>query len=234
MATLLETCQAAIEEIGGFDVPSSIFGNSDPDAIHLKRAAMRTGRELEREYKWQVLRTEYTFDTADGTSAYDFPTDIRRFANVTFWSDSDNWPLIKVSNIGWRELNSGINVSGILFYFDVFGNEIHLHPTPTSIRTIDFDYYSKYYANSSGGTAKEEFDDDSDTFRLDDDLLLLGTIFHFLKRKRLPYAEEKAEYLSAIGHLQADDTPKPIIDVARIPYDSGLPRPNFPDGGFGT
>lgn len=232
MASLLETCEAAIEEIGGFDVPSSIFGNSDPDAIHLKRAAMRAGRELETEYVWQALRTEYTFDTENGTSAYDFPEDIRRFANVTFWSDDDDWPLIKVSNIDWRALNSGINVSGIIYYFDVFGNQIHLHPEPTNIRKIDFDYYSKYYANSSGGTAKEEFDDDNDTFRLDDDLLLLGTIFHFLKRKRLPYAEEKAEYLERIKHLRADQSPKPVINMSQGALRGGLPYPRVPDGSW--
>jgi len=232
MATLFELCQDAIERIGGFSTPSSIFGNNDPDALLLKQAAKQMGRELVREYSWQSLYTEYTFDTVASTVAYDFPSDVQRFANITFWSDTDDWPLLKVSNIGWRELNSGVTVSGILFYFTIFGDQVQLHPAPGDVRKIDFDYYSKNYALSSGGTDKADFSDDSDTFRLDDELATQGIVFHFLKRKRLPYAEEKAEYLTTISHLQADDTPKPTIDVGRTPLSGGIPRPNLPDGSF--
>lgn len=230
MATLLEICEAAIEEIGGFQTPSSIIGNNNPDARLLKRCASRTGRELERGYKWQELRIEYTFNTADGTSAYDFPTDIRRFANLTFWSDSDDWPLVKVSNIDWRALNSGITIAGIIYYFDIFGSQIHLTPTPSSIRAIDFDYYSKQFCEDSGGTGQDDWQADDDVFRLDDDLAILGTRYHFLARKRLPYAEEKADYLQAIKDLQADDTPKPVIDMAG--GTRGLPYPRVPDGSW--
>jgi len=234
--TLEDICTAALEEIGGFDIPSSFFGNDNPDAVQIRRAALRMGRELEREYKWQDLRTEYTFDTVASTTAYDFPTDIRRFSNVTFWSRSDQWPMIKVSNIGWRELKSGIDVSGVLFYFDIFGSTINLHPEPEGIRTIDFDYYSKNYCTDATGNPKDKFTSDDDIFRLDEDLAILGTIFHFLKRKRLPYAEEKSEYLEAIRHLLADDKPHPVIDVGRTPLDGTLPRPtsNYPDGSFQT
>lgn len=232
MATLLEIVQAASEEINEFATPSTIFGNSDPEAIRLKRAALRMGRELESEYKWQRLRTEYTFNTVDGTTAYDFPSDIRRFANITFWSADDNWPLINVSNVGWRELNSGINVSGVLYYFSIFGNKINLHPEPDSVDRIDFDYYSKNYCTDSGGTSKEAFTADSDIFLLDEDLGVLGTIFHYLKRKRLPYGEEKAEYLERISHMQADDTPSPILDVSRAPLSIGWPYSQYPDGSW--
>lgn len=60
--TLLTICQDAIEEIGGFQTPSTIIGNADNDAKLLLRCASRVGRELERV----VARDHNKFKTEGG------------------------------------------------------------------------------------------------------------------------------------------------------------------------
>jgi len=222
MATLLENCQAAIEEIDGFDVPGTIFGNDDPTAILLKRCANRVGRELARDYKWQELKAEHTITTTSGDSDYAFPTDIQRFANLTFWNDTDQWPLVNVSDIGWRELQSGIVVSGVRFYFSVFGDQVNLYPTPSSSFTIKFDYYSSYFAKASDGTEQEEFEADTDTFRLPDDVLILGVLARFKMRKGLSADAEIADYRRAVVSHLRNSRPDKMIDVGGVNSRRGL------------
>jgi hypothetical protein len=231
MATLLGICQAAVEGVlNAPSTPQTIVGNSSPDAVLLKRCASDVGRELERGWKWQVLEREYTFATVDGTADYDFPDDIRRFSDLTVWDRTGARPLVRVSNISFQALKSGIYVSDVRWYFKVSANRINLNPTPSEIVTIAFNYYTKQFCETSGGTGLDDWAADTDVSRLDDHLMMLGVRQRYLARQGLAFAEEKAEYLKAISDLRADDSPKGIIDVGRIP--SQPAEINVPEGSW--
>jgi hypothetical protein len=230
MATLLSLCTEVIEGIDSFDAPSSIVGNDDPSAVLLKNIASQVGRELVRDVRWEVLKTPYSFATVASTSAYSVPADFGRFANLTFWNTSENQPLIgPLSAVDWAALTRGITVIGIRYAFAMYGGFINITPTPTAVQNIGYDYYSKYFCTNSGGTAIENWAADSDIWRLDSDLAVLGMRYRFRARKGLPFSEEKADYLQAIKSLQFDDSPKALIDVSGLPrgkYD-GIPSGNF-------
>ncbi len=228
--TLLQICQDAAEGVQDVSVPSTIFGNSAPSARLLKSLAQDTGRSLERSYKWQALKREYNFATSDGVTGYDLPDDIRRFANMTLWSATDQWPLLDASDAAWRALQTGIVASGIRFFYSVFANRLNLDPAPgASPFTIVFDYYSKYFIETSGGTGIDRWAADTDVSRLDGNLMTLGIRYRYLARAGLPYDEEKAEFLDAIKHLIADDRPRPIINVGMVPRYRPV---NVPDGNW--
>lgn len=228
--TLLQICTDAIEGVQENAVPSTIIGNSSPTAVLLKSCAQDIGRSLERGYNWQALKTAYTFATSDGVTAYDLPADIRRFVNMTIWSSTDQWPLVNVSHKQFRALQSGIVVSSIRFQYSVFANQMNINPAPgADAVNIVFDYYSKYFCESSGGTGQDRWAADTDVSRLDGNLMTLGIRYRYLARQGLPYDEEKAEYLDALSHLRADDQPLTIIDVGVVPQ--GLPV-NVADGNW--
>jgi hypothetical protein len=229
--TLLSICQDAIKGVQSTDTPTTIATNTgNPDAVLLKSCATDIGRALERGYKWQALKREYTFATVNGNADYDFPTDIRRFADLTIWDRDGARPLVKVSNIGFQMLKSGIYVSGVRWYFNVSNDQLNLSPTPSGVVTMAFNYYSKQFCETAAGAGLDDWASDSDVSRLDDNLMTLGVRYRYLARQGLPYGEEKAEYLAAISDLRADDSPHPIIDVGRIPgYE---PQTNVPDGGW--
>jgi hypothetical protein len=232
MATLLSICQDAIRGVQSTDVPTTIAAStSNPDAVLLKSCASDVGRALERGYKWQALKREYTFATVNGTADYDFPTGIRRFADLTIWDRSGARPLVKASDITFQALKSGIYVSGVRWFFTVSDNQINLSPTPTAAYTFAFNYYTKQFCETSGGSGLDDWADDSDVPRLDDNLMTLGIRYRYLARQGLPYGEEKGEYLEAIRDLLADDRPHPVIDVGRTPRDE-CPV-NVPDGSWG-
>lgn len=233
MATLAEICQDALTGIDGFGIPTTFVGNEENQTAELTLSlATQVARELTRKYKWQVLKKEHSFTTVNGQEGYDLPEDFQRFANLTFWSESDRWPLIQVSNVGWRELKSGLIVSGIRFYFIVSGGKFRINPTPSSAYQIAFDYYSKNFALSSNGSdEKSEWTDDDDIWRLDPDLLTLGIRYRFRSRKGQPFAEDKADYIDAIRDALFDDTPKPVIDTGVVPR-RDLLEANVPDGNW--
>jgi hypothetical protein len=228
--TLLSICIDAMEGVQDVAVPTTIIGNTSPTAKLLKSAAQDIGRFLEREYSWQALKKSYSFATSDGVTAYDIPEEMRRFANMTIWSDTDEWSLRLVGDKGYRTLLSGIVAPSIRFYYSVFANQINLNPAPGATSySIVFDYYTKYFCESSGGTGQDRWAADSDVSRLDDNLMALGVRYLYLQRNGLPFDEEKASFLTASKSLLADDRPREIIDVGVMPQ--AVPV-NVPDGNW--
>ena len=221
MAALLTICQDAMAGVLNYNGPtqfSSIVGNTDPGAVLLQSCAQQVGRELTRGYNWEELKKPYSFTTSAGAEGYALPSDFQRFCNLTLWSQNDHWPLIQASNVAWRELKSGIVISGVRYYFNVFGRKLNINPIPgASTHTIAYDYYSKQYCTNAAGVWQDDWLADTDIPILDAELLTLGIRMKFLSRHKLPYAEEKGDYLQAIKDFQADNTTKSIIDVGRLP-----------------
>lgn len=233
--TLLQICTAAMEDVDGFNIPTTIINNEDPTAVILKRAARKAGRELAAKVKWQALLDEHTFATENGTAGYDLPDDYGQFASITFWDRSNDWELLGPATPKvWQNLQSATISAGVRYWFRVSGNSFQIYPTPTTANTIAYDYYSRYYCTSSGGTAQEDWASDNDLCRIDSELMTLGVSYYFKKAKGLPFAEEKADYISGILDNQSNDTPKGTVDFgASNPLvDVGIG--NIPDTGFGA
>lgn len=228
--TLLQLCQGALEGFDGVDVPETIIGNSDLTAVLLKAAAKQVGKELARK-NWQALITAGTITTVSGTSQYAIPAGFKRFANDTFYNVSEYQQMYgPYTPRTWAELTRGIALSTVQYSFRVAANYIELYPTPSSVQTIGYDYYSRYYCTTSGGTAQEEWTADTDLNRLDDDLFMLGIRYRVAKAKGLPFAEDKADYLQAIDDEIWDDTPKQAVDVSGVPRQA---TSNIPDSNWG-
>ncbi len=216
--TLLQIVTDAMEGVQDVAVPTSIIGNTSPTAKLLKSCAQDIGRFLERTYSWQALKKEYSFATSAAVTGYDIPEEMRRFANMTIWSDTDEWPLVKVTDSDWRVLQSGGVISALPFRFSVFDNRINLHPAPgADPYTIKFDYYTKYFCESSGGTGQDRWAADNDVCRLDDNLMVLGVRYKYLERNGLPFDEEKASFIEATDSLFTDDRPREMIALGRGP-----------------
>lgn len=230
MATLLSICQDAAKGVQSIATPGTIATNSSADATLLMSAATDIGRKLARRFKWQELKNPYTFATVDGTADYDFPPDLRRFADMTIWDETQARPLVKLNDVHFRTLKSGIYVPAVRTYFTVSRNQINMTPTPTSVVNITFDYYSRQYCEDAGGTGLDRWTNDTDVARLDEDLFILGTRYRYLARHGLPYAEEKDEFLEACSDLLADNQPRGVIDVSRIWGEAE--ETNVPEGGW--
>lgn len=227
--TLLTICQDALKEIGGFNVPETIVGNTDPTAVQLLALANRSGRELALDYKWEVLLETHTFSTADGTAAYALPADFHSIADGTAWDRTNDWRLAgPASKRAWEQFqSSAVTSSGLRAWFRIQGRQFNLYPTPSSVRSIAYEYYQNTFVSPAAGSDKISFTLDTDTARIDEDLVLLGVKYRFKLAKGLPHGEEKAEFENRKTALQSINKGAPVVDFRGGSYEHGIPETGF-------
>ncbi len=62
-STMLQLCQQVIGELGTRTQPAVIAASNDTDLLQILALMNAVGYELQREYQWQALTTEYRFPT---------------------------------------------------------------------------------------------------------------------------------------------------------------------------
>ena len=220
--SLLTMIQTAAEEIGAFDAPTSVIGSTDQSVIQLEALANRAGKRLATRYNWQILVKEGTFLTVAtesqgtmaslGSGAADY-SDFDHILNDTVWnrtqSERVGGPL---SANDWQQEKATISV-GVYNYWRLRGDSFLMYPTPTAGETVAFEYVSKNWCESSGGTDQSAWAADTDTGILDEDLMTKDIIWRFYMAKGLPYDEQFRDYEVTLKDALLRDGGKPIISL---------------------
>lgn len=232
--TLKTSCDAALNLISGFGVPSSYIGSVDPTAKLCVALANKIGQFLERNYRWTALVKEGSITTVADQADYAKPTDFRAFANMSQWDRTNFLPLNgPTSPAEWQWLKGSQVTAGIERWFRVKGTKIHIHPTPTaSSESIFFDYYSKDWITdvSEVDTFVSAFTADNDTILLDEALFELELRWRFLAAKGFPFEAEYKEAEALRDALTADDGGSRVIKMGG----TQMLLDNVPEVGFGV
>jgi len=234
--SLITICQNACDEVG-LKRPTSIIGNSGATERRCLRYAERIGREFVRK-NMDLLIYEHTFVTADGTADYAMPSDFDHFVADTHWNRTTDRKMYPIMPDEWQLYKSGLVDAQITDRFRIKGREgqMSLHPTPSGTETIAYEYVSKNFCESAGGTAQSVWTADTDVglstaveqFEGYEDLIELGLIWRLLNRLGEPYAEEKAEYQSILNTFIAQTNPQKVKMDGHFPATSNIPDANFP------
>ena len=91
-----------------------------------------------------------------------------------------------------------------------------MSPTPTAGESVKFEYLSKNWVDTSGGSTAnaDKFTGDSQTTVLEEELIVLGVVWRFLKLKGLPYDQQFLEYQTRMIEYTNQDGAKPILRMA--------------------
>ena len=234
--SLLSICQNACDEVG-LKQPSSIIGNAEPIPKRCLRYAQKTGRELIRE-NFDLLIDEYTFNTVNGTESYAVPGDFDHFVPYTHYNRTTDRKMYPIQPEEWQHYKSALVDTQINDRFRFRGRtgQLFIHPTPTSAETMSYEYVSKNFCESQGGTAQSSWQADTDVglataveqFEGYEELFELGLIWRLLNRLGEPYAEEKAEYDRILSTHKAQTLPQKVRMDGNFPATSNLPDANFP------
>jgi len=131
------------------------------------------------QYPWQALRGRYEIGLTTDTE-YPLPDDFRAFIPNTLFVNGQIWPAdFPADTAEWSYLKSGSIGSTALTTVRLLGDELHIH-SPTSGDAISFEYLSKYPV-LAGVTPQQRFTADTDTWRLDDDLILRDILWRHKK-----------------------------------------------------
>ncbi len=179
--SLISICQDAASQLG-LAQPSVISGSSDLTAQLLMRYAQQAGKELSKYHDWQNLIVEKTFTSvATQVQTASLPTsDYDRLPlNVELWNRSLNLRYVgPTPQRTWQRLKSGV-AAGAIGYWRILGNQINIYPVPTAGQTLAYEYISKKWCQSAGGTGQALWMADTDVANIPEDILTLEIVWRF-------------------------------------------------------
>lgn len=222
-----------------------MVGSTDQTAIQMLALAQREGKSLSRRSNgvrgFLVLIQEETITTVADQANYDMPSGFRYLIDETLWDRTNFWELRgPMTPQQWQVFKSGLLASGAASRRRVrvkvgsdFGKELHIDPVPSSSGdTLVYEYVSDLWCQSSGGTGQSAWADDTDTGILDEDLMQLGLIWRFLKKKGLDYSEEFNEYEIEVKQALARDGGSQILDMSDRADKVFVSTANIQDGNW--
>lgn len=237
MASLLDICTRALDDISSFNVPTFFIGSTDGTAKTLVAAARKVGEEMVRDYNWQEMSRTATVATVDTVSLYDLEADYDRIESDTMYNSSAARPMWgNTTKREWSAVTNLVGVTDINYRWRLYRNQIQLEPAADGVFTFDYEYLSKAYCTDSVGVDRVDgWVADTDLPSLPADLFIAGTRYYFAKAKGLANIASSAgaEYDAIIDSRTSKNTPSQAVNMAagvRTPSTYGYSfRRNFPD-----
>ena len=212
---------------------TALVGSTDPAARRALELAHDAGEEIAQHYAFSQIRVLYSFATVDGQADYTLPDDLHSIIDDTLYDQTQRRKIFPVTAQRWAALQAGVSFSSIETSFRVIDGALRLFPTPSSVRTIALEYWSKDWVSLNAGGAAALFESDSDTTRFPERLLRLSLKWRELRQRGLDYAQEEQDYRDALELAVAAD--EPTGDLWLQPADGFalIGWGNIPDGGYG-
>jgi hypothetical protein len=200
---ILQVCQDVALVIS-LERPEGVFASDLREHLELAALANSIGRRIAYQtHDWQWLKFIATL-TGDGvTENTDLPSDFQRLLKkARMWpSAMPNSPLSWIRDTdAW----TGYEVSGFTPPFGIWtiiGDQLHVKPVIGDGETVKFAYLSRSFVIGVDATPEDttKFTADADVFLLDNDVLRLGMIWQWKANKGQAYAEDMANYETALA-----------------------------------
>jgi hypothetical protein len=225
LLTIVQNASARL----GLTRPSTVTTSSDPLAVTLLGLAQEEGKTLARRHSWQVMQSEYTFSTVASTASYALPTGFDRILVDTVFNRTSRRRMMgDLTPAQWQETQASL-VTMVNPAFRIRGNLFYISPTPSAVETVAYEYISKNWCQSAGGTGQEAWNLDTDTGILDEELMTLGIVWRFRAAKGLDYAESMNSYELQVANAILRDGAPVRIDTSNCERDRVPNAPVVPE-----
>ncbi len=234
--TLLALVQNAADTIG-VPRPAAVAGSTDQQIRQLFALANKEGQSLAKRYPWTALQAEATHTTLAAELQGVMTTIASGFEyiiNETIWDRTQDVRVGgPVSPQRWQAYQAQ-PITGPYGRYRIRLGNLYLIPAPTAGRIVAFEYQSRNWCQSSGGTGQSAWAADTDTGVLSENLMELGLVWRFKQAKGLDYGEDMRTYEMQIADAMARDGGKQRIDVTSddmigADYQPGI---GVPDGSW--
>lgn len=227
-------------------VPSSIANSEGSESLF--QAINDAGKLMLKQHDWSVLQVEQTITLVQGQESYPLPADFDRFIPYTGW-DQTNLRMMVGSQSAQRWQwgnNVTVTLSQFRRWFRIQATSgkngvIRIFPTPEADGDVlVYEYISRNWAQDSMGTAKASMTSDTDTPRLDDDLVSWGGTWLFKQSEGLAYLDDRNDWERMFLDIAGGDAPPqiawsncdPVWRRGTFNWRAAWPC-NVPDGGYG-
>jgi len=193
--TVLEIGKEVALKIG-ISQPTAVFGSTNREDVELLRAIKDAALDLAQIHEWQLLRKIATITGDGSTLTHSLPSDfLHVMADVQMYTSEFQTALTFVENPDdWLRYDVQ-SYDFVVNVWTIYQDLIHTKPALGSAITGKYWYMSDLlWLDTDATTTKNAIAADDDTFRLDDDALILGAAYKYRQNKGQPYAEEMADY----------------------------------------
>ena len=178
----------------------------DPQLLGLKIGETGTGAD---GITYQCLGdwNQYPFvDLADDCAGIDTGTMVNMNQRVPMQAvNMHQWMVMKANSVS-------VGTTGI---FNIRDKSIYIFPGLADETPIQFLYYTNLPVIGADGTHKAKFDNPSDTCVIPEEILMLGTMFRYLKDKDIGnWNEVEQEFYSTLRDYEARGQAPQQIDLA--------------------
>ncbi|MEL6758228.1 MAG: hypothetical protein AAFP81_17485 [Pseudomonadota bacterium] len=220
--TVLSAIQQACTVIG-LEKPDSVFGSTEREHVELADLANEIGERIAKAAEWRVLAAVETITGDAVTTAWPLPADYDRMTKDSkVWLSTYQTPATRISSLDdWLERE----VREIDFLYNawiIFGGNMNIKPELAVGATAKFYYQQNTFVRASDNTRKAAFDNDGDSFMLDERMLRLGIIWQWKETKGLPYAEDMTNFEMLQSKRIAEDAGAKEIKMGRVRLPRGV------------
>lgn len=178
----------------------------DPATLGLKPGETGTGSD---GVTWQCMGdwNQYPFaELADDCAGIDTGTMVNMNQRVPMQAvNMHQWMVLKANSVS-------VGTTGI---FNIRDKSIYIFPGLADGTPIQFLYYTEKPIIASDGTRKHKFDNSTDTTIIPEEILMLGTVYRYLKDKDVGnWSEVEQEYYSTLRDYEARGHAPQQIDLA--------------------
>ena len=184
----------------GFLKVAQFTGTIDPDNNQMVAIANRVAYEILNFYPWNGLLKETTINLTTGQALYPLPADFQSIISDSAWeADGSRKVDMPVSNAEWYMFKFSAFSDGGTIRARLMGKEIEVID-PNTGDSFQIEYVTKFPILNAIAAPIEWFTADTDTWLLDDQLLILGVQAHWQQAKLMPsYVEHMQNYMSKMN-----------------------------------
>ena len=166
---------------------------------------------------------------------YALPDDYDSIVPRTQWDKSKHWEMLGPESAQqWEWLLSGFISTGPRIRWRLLGGYFQIWPGYSANENLGFEYRSKGWALSSGGTVQNSFTADTDTCIYPDRLMVLSTKLKYFQAKGFDTTALYRDYLTEFETSVAQDTSAANLSFAPRPGSVLIGWDNIPDSGYGN
>ena len=234
--TCLQIIQAVCKRIG-ITSPSAVVTSADLQIIQLQAICEEEGQELAARYPWQALQREATFTTVATqvqSTVSSITTGFDYIVNDTIWNRSLRRPVYGPrSPQQWQEAKA-MQLNGPFNIFRIIADAINFYPNPSAGESCYFEYLTRNWISTSTASTSPTWTNDADTPLLNDQAIILGTIWRWKQIKGLTYAEDFNKYERKVMDLMNRDAGKQTLSMSGGNRYEINPVILVPTGSFGV
>lgn len=219
--TCLQIVQTVCQRLG-LAAPTAAVASTDPQIVQILALSQQEGEEQAARYAWQSLQTEAVFTTV-ATSIQGAISTIAPgmdfIINNTIWNRTLRRPVYGPrSEQDWQQIVAS-QINGPFNSFRIMGDNLLFYPIPPQGQICAFEFLSRNWVSTASGTSAV-WTSDADTTKLNDRIMIAGTLWRWRQAKGLDYADAFTAYEKAITDVMGRDAGKPILNMNGVgPYE---------------